>query len=203
MLLHTSCTCKSKSCLKLYCSCFAANQYCNSECLCSDCPNKLTNEINVTKAHQASQERRIRRMLIAGCYCKKSRCLKKYCECYKKGVPCLFNCQCEGCCNPYGSPPERETHAMTFIRESINSEQISEQTSIRSTSHPHPPSHLFTDTMLDVFTDLDFLLCDEEETPESPFKRVCVQSDAETQTDGTVLVMTHTVGMGYLDVKFE
>lgn len=33
------------------------------------------------------------------CYCKKSNCLKKYCECYNNGVKCRSSCKCEECKN--------------------------------------------------------------------------------------------------------
>lgn len=33
------------------------------------------------------------------CTCKKSGCLKKYCECFKSGEVCNENCDCIGCKN--------------------------------------------------------------------------------------------------------
>ncbi|KAL4579420.1 hypothetical protein LXL04_015566 [Taraxacum kok-saghyz] len=38
-----------------------------------------------------------------GCNCKKSMCLKKYCECYQSNVGCSDGCRCEGCQNIYGA----------------------------------------------------------------------------------------------------
>lgn len=36
---------------------------------------------------------------VRGCRCKRSRCLKKYCECYGVGLKCGENCICEECQN--------------------------------------------------------------------------------------------------------
>jgi hypothetical protein len=34
-----------------------------------------------------------------GCHCRKSSCLKKYCECYSTGRTCNEYCRCEDCKN--------------------------------------------------------------------------------------------------------
>ena len=38
------CNCKKSRCLKLYCDCFAAGEYCSKECNCMNCANILENE---------------------------------------------------------------------------------------------------------------------------------------------------------------
>ena len=37
------------------------------------------------------------------CHCKRSRCLKKYCECFQAGLACLPECSCVSCQNFEGS----------------------------------------------------------------------------------------------------
>ena len=39
------CNCKNSKCLKLYCNCFKAGQYCNEKCLCLPCRNKPQNDM--------------------------------------------------------------------------------------------------------------------------------------------------------------
>jgi hypothetical protein len=40
-----------------------------------------------------------------GCRCKKSKCIRKYCECYNAGLVCSDNCKCEDCGNCGDVPP--------------------------------------------------------------------------------------------------
>ncbi|KAL0915320.1 hypothetical protein M5K25_015729 [Dendrobium thyrsiflorum] len=123
------CNCKRSKCLKLYCDCFAAGMFCNKTCACQGCSNNSENEEMVSSTRQLIETRNplafAPKVVHAqgdlkenadnkhitppsarhkrGCNCKKSKCLKKYCECYQAGVGCSLGCRCEGCKNAYGT----------------------------------------------------------------------------------------------------
>lgn len=53
----------------------------------------------------------VKRGHVAGCNCKKSRCLKKYCECFEGSVFCGPNCKCVECQNHAGSEVHSSVHS--------------------------------------------------------------------------------------------
>uniref|UniRef100_A0A914GTG5 CRC domain-containing protein n=1 Tax=Globodera rostochiensis TaxID=31243 RepID=A0A914GTG5_GLORO len=112
------CNCTKSMCLKLYCDCFSNGEFC-LDCNCKDCHNNLEHEAERSRAIKQSLERNpsafkpkigvaaksagktidMERLHQRGCHCKRSNCLKNYCECYEAKVPCTERCKCQSCRN--------------------------------------------------------------------------------------------------------
>uniref|UniRef100_A0A6A7FPF8 Protein lin-54 homolog isoform X2 n=1 Tax=Hirondellea gigas TaxID=1518452 RepID=A0A6A7FPF8_9CRUS len=106
------CNCNKSQCLKLYCDCFANGEFCNN-CNCTNCYNNLSHEEERQKAIKSCLDRNpnafkpkigkggtsTERRHNKGCNCKRSGCLKNYCECYEAKIPCSSMCKCYGCKN--------------------------------------------------------------------------------------------------------
>jgi len=145
---NMGCTCKKSKCLKLYCQCFAASITCGQNCRCLECQNTPNHEAARKAAIRGILQRNPQAFETkfkatsnstkpvttnkgsgsgslahkSGCKCRKSACLKKYCECYHAGVKCNVNCRCVGCQNmPKGGfdPRGRESGNFPLTAQSF------------------------------------------------------------------------------------
>ena len=100
------CNCKNSGCLKRYCECFSRMKYCEANCQCKNCLNNIKYEkerndaIRIYLIKSPVSFKKINMDLNnVTCNCKKSNCLKNYCECFQFGLKCTYSCGCVDCKN--------------------------------------------------------------------------------------------------------
>ena len=143
-VVGVSCKCKKSRCLKLYCECFANGGFCHPSCKCENCCNKeeykelreLVRKEILQKNPKAFQKKfkKVKKkagfLHSRGCNCKKTQCLKNYCECFSVGIGCSSLCRCVNCKNKkldiapkdaeqYFEKPERKRRKPTLLYEYI------------------------------------------------------------------------------------
>lgn len=114
------CNCRNSKCLKLYCECLRRGDFCDPSCNCHECENHHYSKVRETKIKDIEKKNPLAfKPLVAvkeiadvkahhkGCNCKKSNCLKNYCECHQFGVMCTVNCKCVSCKNTSDNLHER------------------------------------------------------------------------------------------------
>lgn len=101
------CNCKNSLCIKRYCECFTRMKFCNSlVCSCKNCYNTKNHLKERNEAIQMYMQKSpisFKKINLCenspACSCRKSFCLKKYCECYQAGMKCSLMCKCIECHN--------------------------------------------------------------------------------------------------------
>ena len=113
------CTCSKTGCKKKYCACFSRGKFCDG-CECKNCenypkPNPQSPIQNIKNCEDNAENAKTQRVI---CNCTKSNCMKKYCECFKRGFVCNSLCRCLDCKNKiYGN---NINNNITINNEKVN-----------------------------------------------------------------------------------
>jgi len=122
---QSRCNCKHSECQKDYCECFRSGGFCGSHCKCQSCKNTPIEKVtrgSLPRAEGLAVVKKPAMVRDSGhklvlriepfeqpvqklpgeikCNCKKSMCVKKYCDCFSSGAFCTASCNCTQCANP-------------------------------------------------------------------------------------------------------
>ena len=132
-----ACSCKKSKCLQRYCECFRTRGFCSEACSCSDCHNTeefedvrdqfMREQLERNPSSFSSKIINLSTTMIyaKGCNCKKTECMKNYCECYAAKVKCTALCKCSGCLN--GDQTIQEENLQIFIAKNPKKRKKSEK----------------------------------------------------------------------------
>ncbi|XP_019881371.1 protein lin-54 homolog isoform X2 [Aethina tumida] len=170
------CNCTKSQCLKLYCDCFANGEFCYM-CNCMNCYNNLDNEDHRQRAIKACLERNPHafrpkigkakdtagemavRKHTKGCNCKRSGCLKNYCECYEAKIACSNNCKCVGCRNIEDTMEKKNIRISSImdnmstsppLGKSIPNRELGQFRPRRSSNSGKQPTNYITDDVIEA-----------------------------------------------------
>lgn len=132
--LGVGCNCEKSKCVKLYCECFRMSGFCSEKCKCKSCLNNSSNsgirekivkstlELNPSAFRTKFKVHSTQTINSRGCSCRKTECVKSYCECFRAQAGCTRLCKCTRCKN---NQIEIDERAIPILYERVTRKKTS------------------------------------------------------------------------------